>query len=87
MEDLDGLDEVVGGEDGEDGVRVGLGEHGRGEAHGVERVAGDGLAEEAFAGEVGQGGLDLLAVAFAGADVLVGIGDDAGDAFCGDVQE
>ena len=55
LEAIDGADEMVGREDGDHRVRVVLGDHGRAETDGVDRVAAGRLAEELFLGQPGDG--------------------------------
>ncbi len=68
-EGIDRLDDMVGGDDGKDGLRVILGENGCGEADGVGGVARFGLTEQVVLRQLRQVGEDGLAVLLAGADV------------------
>ncbi len=87
LEDVEGLDDMVGGEDGEGGVRVALMEDGGGEADGVGGVAAGRFAEELGFGEEGEVGEDLPGDGTAGADVDAGGINESAEAAGGDLQE
>ena len=80
-------DDVVGGQDGEDGFGIGAFEHGGGQSDGVDGVASDGLAEDAVIGELRHRIPDDAAVSLARADVASVLRDEAFEPIGGDLEK
>jgi hypothetical protein len=70
------FDELIGGELGDDGVRIAARQDGGGPGDGVERVAPLRLAEQVRARQFGQVGGDVVQVGGAGHDQDAFVGDE-----------
>ncbi len=68
LECRDRLDDVIGGDDGADGIRIAVLQHGGGKADGVGGVAAHRFAQQIFLGQLGKILQHSLGVIGAGAD-------------------
>jgi hypothetical protein len=77
----DGLrfDDVVGGQDGEDRIRISFCENGGGEANGIQGVSAARFAEYMIIGDAGNHRVDLITKSFSGADPPLAVADHAGE--------
>ena len=82
-----GFDEMVGREDADHGLGILGGQHGRAQAHRVERIAAHRLAEELRALQAGKRRQDRLPMLLSGTDIAIPGGDHPFEPLEGDRQQ